>query len=185
MEWVVSSFIIYFLIAFFSPAFNWKAKRELTLTDFYFVNFTFLGSFSLKIWSTFLHVSFKCWFLGDRGCSTDLLLSHHVLQSSLLESQGNTSVDYTIQKGPVTPLTFTFPNVPSTTSPKCLVITRNGTIHEITSPATWLWLQSLSSYNSFYLDFYCTRRGEPSEGWWSCPVRQAESRVGEVRGGTI
>lgn len=35
-------------MSFFSPAFNWKAKRELTLTDFYFVNFTFLGSFSLK-----------------------------------------------------------------------------------------------------------------------------------------
>ena len=127
---------------FFFSAFNWKATHELTLTDFYFVNFTFLGCFSLKIWSTFLHISFKCWFLGDWA----------VLQtsSSLIMC---CRVQYLSRRGiPLwtTPskraLSLHWPShllpVLSTTSPMCLVISRNGTIREITSPATWLWLQS-------------------------------------------
>lgn len=169
-------------MSFFFPAFNWKAKHELTLTDFYFVNFTFLGCFSLKIWSTFLHISFKCWFLGDWA----------VLQtsSSLIMC---CRVQYLSRRGiPLwtTPskraLSLHWPShflpVLSTTSPKCLVITRNGTIREITSPATWLWLQSPTfPITPFTWIFTCTRGGEPSESRWSCPVRQAESRVGEVR----
>ena len=119
--------------------------------------------------------------LGGLGCSTDLL-SHHVLQSSVPESQGNTSVDYTIQKGPVTPLTFTFPTGPLHNISK-VPGHHQEWYHPWNHKPSNLALTAISylSYNSFYLIFTCTRRGDSSESRWSFPVRQAESRVGEVR----